>query len=164
MRLAQLASLFIYGLIAKWYVAPWLKTLGRADALITLLWVHVFRYVALFSFSAQRDGFPISDVAALEIVVGDATGAVIALAAITALRSRTSLGVTLTWLLVVETFFDLIVIVHRRNVEPQRIEAGGVLWLILALYVPSLMVSMILLVRQLYSRRGEPLAGAQAGG
>jgi hypothetical protein len=59
---AQLISLFIYAMIARWYVAPWLKSRGRADALIALLWVHVFRYVALQAFSAQRDGFPISDV------------------------------------------------------------------------------------------------------
>jgi len=39
------------------------------DALSALLWVHVFRYVALQVFSAQRDGFPISDSGALEIVI-----------------------------------------------------------------------------------------------
>src|SRR5262249_13223721 len=50
---AQLLSLFVYGLVARWYVAPWLGSLKRPNALIALLWVHVFRYVALMTFSAQ---------------------------------------------------------------------------------------------------------------
>src|SRR5262249_5038469 len=34
---AQLLSLFVYGVIARWYVVPWLKSQTRADALIALL-------------------------------------------------------------------------------------------------------------------------------
>jgi hypothetical protein len=52
---AQFISLVVYGLIARWYVTPWLSARKRGDALIALLWVHVFRYVALPKFSAQRD-------------------------------------------------------------------------------------------------------------
>ena len=40
---AQFVSLFIFAAVAVWYVTPWLKTRTRADALIALLWVHVFR-------------------------------------------------------------------------------------------------------------------------
>src|SRR2546426_11769289 len=76
---AQLLSLIVFGTMAIWYVAPWLKTRARADALIPLLWIHVFRYVALQAFSAQRDGFPISDGGLMEIVLGDVGGVAIAL-------------------------------------------------------------------------------------
>jgi hypothetical protein len=72
---AQLASLILYVAIAGWYVTPWLKSRSRADALTALLWVHVFRYVALQVFAAQQHGFPISNDAALEIVIGDVAGA-----------------------------------------------------------------------------------------
>ena len=68
---AQLLSLIVLATAARWYLVPWLKSRTRADALIALLWVHVFRYVALQVFSAQRDGFPISDSGAMEIVIGD---------------------------------------------------------------------------------------------
>jgi hypothetical protein len=37
-----------------------LKRLGRADARIALLWIDVFRCVALFTISAQHDGYPVS--------------------------------------------------------------------------------------------------------
>jgi hypothetical protein len=89
---AQLLSLFIFATMARWYVAPRLAKLGRADALVLLLWMHAFRYIALQAFSAQRDGFPISDSALMEIVLGDLGGAVIALAAIFALRHRMRIG------------------------------------------------------------------------
>ncbi|MBO0717520.1 MAG: hypothetical protein J2P55_09355, partial [Rhizobiales bacterium] len=103
---AQFISLFVYALIAKWYVAPWLSGLKRADAITALLWVHAFRYVALMAFSAQRDGFPISDDGLFEIVIGDVAGAAIALAAIFALRFRARFGIALAWLLAAETIFD----------------------------------------------------------
>ena len=56
----QLLSLIVFGAIARWYAVPWLKRRPRADSLIGLLWLHVFRYVALQVFSAQRDGFPMT--------------------------------------------------------------------------------------------------------
>jgi len=154
---AQLLSLFVYGLLARWYVAPWLGSLKRPDALIALLWVHVFRYVALMTFSAQRDGFPISDDGVLDIVIGDVAGAAIALAAIVALRSRRRLGVALAWLLAAETIFDTITNIRGGIREHLMGAAGGATWLILAFYVPLIVVSVVLLVWQLYARRGEAL-------
>jgi len=154
---AQLLSLFVYGLVARWYVAPWLGSLKRPNALIALLWVHVFRYVALMTFSAQRDGFPISDGGVLDIVIGDVAGAVIALAAIIALRSRPRLGVALAWLLAAETIFDTITNIRGGIREHLMGAASGATWLILAFYVPLIVVSVVLLVWQLYARRGEAL-------
>ena len=158
---AQLLSLLVYGLVARWYVAPWLNTLKRADALIALLWVHVFRYVALLTFSAQRDGFPISDSGVLEIVIGDVAGAAIALAAIIALRYRARLGIALAWLLAAETILDTITNIRGGIREGLMGAAGGVTWLILAFYVPLIIVSLVLLMWQLYSRRSEALSAVR---
>jgi len=44
---AQFLSLIVFASIARWYVAPWLTGRPRADALMALLWIHVFRYLAL---------------------------------------------------------------------------------------------------------------------
>jgi hypothetical protein len=103
---AQIISLAIYIAIARWYVAPWLSQRERADALIPLLWVNVFRYVALQIFAAQREGFPISMGGAMEIVIGDVGGAIIAFTAVVLLRKRSFAGVVLSWLLVAETVTD----------------------------------------------------------
>jgi len=159
---AQLASLFVYILIARWYVAPWLASLRRPDALTAPLWVHVFRYIALLTFSAQRDGFPISDGELLHIVIGDVAGAAIALAAIVALRRGSRLGVALAWVLAAETIFDTVTNIEGGIREHLMGAAGGTTWLILVFYVPLIVVSVGLLVWQLYARRGETL-GAAAG-
>ncbi len=155
---AELISLIVFGAIARWYVVPWLQSRERADALIALLWVHVFRYVALQVFSAQRGGFPISDSGAMDIVVGDLTGAVMAFIAIMLLRRHIRAGVALAWLLAVETVYDTVDNVRGGIHEHLMGAAGGVTWLVLVYFVPMVVVSFVLMVWQLYSRRGEALA------
>ncbi|HYS85466.1 MAG TPA: hypothetical protein VEN78_10760 [Bradyrhizobium sp.] len=154
---AQLISLIALIAIARWYVIPWLNSRPRADALIALLWVHVFRYVALQVFSAQHDGFPISDGGAMEIVVGDVAGAVIAFIAIALLRRRVRLAIPFVWLLAAETAYDTVTNIHAGVQEHLMGAASSVTWLILVFFVPMVVVSGVLMVWQLYSRRNEGL-------
>jgi hypothetical protein len=154
---AQFVSLFVFISIAIWYVAPWLNIRSRADALIALLWVHVFRYVALQVFSSQRDGFPISDGGAMEIVIGDVAGAVIAFVSIILLRNRTRLAVPLVWLLAAETIYDTISNIRGGVREHLMGAAGGITWMILVFFVPMVVVSLGLIIWQLISRRSEAL-------
>jgi hypothetical protein len=137
---------------------PWLSARQRADALIALLWVSVFRYVALQIFVAQRDGFPISSSNALEIVIGDVGGAIIAFAAIMLLRRRASAGLALSWLLVAETAVDTVLNIKGGIEEHLMGAASGVTWMILVFFVPAVVVSVGLLAWQLVSRRQEALA------
>src|SRR5262244_2354143 len=105
--LASTLSFIVFASIVVWYVAPWLRTQSRADALIALLWVQVFRYVALQIFSAQKFGFAVSDSARDQIAAGDVIGAILALSAIIALRYKARISIGLTWLFAAETAFDL---------------------------------------------------------
>jgi hypothetical protein len=155
---AQLLTLLVFIAVARWYVAPWLATRERAEALIALLWVHVFRYVALQIFAAQREGFPISIGGALEIVVGDVGGAIIAFAAIVLLRRRTFAGVIFCWLLVAETTIDTFLNIRGGVEEHLMGAATGVTWMILVFFVPAIIVSVGLLAWQLVTRRKEALA------
>jgi hypothetical protein len=154
---AQLISLIVLIAIARWYVIPWLNSRPRVDALIALLWVHVFRYVALQVFSAQHNGFPVSDGGAMEIVVGDVAGAVIAFIAIALLRRRVRLAIALVWLLAAETAYDTVTNIQGGVQEHLMGAASGVTWLILVFFVPMVVVSGALMVWQLYSRRNEEL-------
>ncbi len=154
---AQLASLVVYGLLAYWFGVPWLRQLGRAEALIVIATIHLFRYVALLTYSAQHDGYPISDVAALEAVVGDVAGSVIALAAVGSLRYRWSVGIVLSWVLAAATLLDFVVGIRRKALEPLWGLAAGTTWLLLNFYVTLIMVSLPVLVWQLLARRTEPL-------
>src|SRR5437867_3281158 len=157
---SQLLSLIVFGALAIWYAAPWLKNRRRADALTVLLWIHVFRYMALQAFSAQRDGFPISDGGLREIVVGDLVGMVIAFATIVLLRYRVRLAIPLAWLLVVTTVYDTFLNIRGGIHEHLMGAARGVTWMILGFYVPLMIVSLVLIIWQLYSRRGEALASS----
>jgi hypothetical protein len=158
--LAQASSIAVFATLAVWYVAPWLRRRARAAALVPLFWVHVFRYVALQTVSAQHSGFPISDGGRDEIIFGDVGGAILATLAIIALRQRTRWSIPLVWLLVVETAFDTVTNVMGGIREQLFGAASGVTWFILSFYVPAIIVSLGLLVWQLYTRRGEALASA----
>ena len=161
MQLVQLISIAIYSLIALWYVVPWLKKQDRIDALTALLWIHVFRYLVLYIFTARREGYTISDQAALELVVGDLAGATIGLAAIILLRWRARLGMAFSWLLVIETIGDLFAATYYRRIEPPRPDAIGPWWFVYAFFGPLILVGTVLLVWQMVARRKEPLTKNQ---
>jgi len=161
---AQFITLFVLVMVSRWYVIPWLNRHARADALIALLWVHVFRYVALQVFSAQQSGFPISDGGAMEIVVGDVAGAAIAFVTIALLRSRVRLAIPLAWLLVAETAYDTVSNIHGGIQEHLMGAASGVTWMILTFFVPMVVVSSVLMAWQLYARRGEELGDSRDRG
>jgi uncharacterized protein involved in response to NO len=155
--LSQLFSLIVFVTIARWYVMPWLRIQQRATALIALLWPHVFRYIALQAYSAQHAGFPISDSGVNAIVYGDVGGMILALITITALRHEARPAIALVWLLVAATAVDTVLNVSDGIREHLFGAATAVTWMVVAFYVPLLMVSLGLTVWQLYSRRGEPL-------
>src|SRR5438132_3606540 len=133
---AQLLSLIVFGAIARWHVAPWLNSHSRAEALIALLWVHVFRYVALQVFSAQHDGFPISDSGAMEIVVGDVGGAVIAFVTIALARHRVRVAIARAWLLAAETVYATVANIRAGIREHTAGAASGATGLTLDRSVP----------------------------
>jgi len=153
--LASTLSFIVFLLIVSWYVVPWLGELNRRDALIVLLWVHAFRYVALQIFSAQKFGFAVSDVARDQIAGGDVIGAILAVSAIIALRFGARASAGLAWLFVAETLFDLVNGTIAGIREHLFETASNVTWLILNFYVPVLWISVGLIVWQLLSRRNE---------
>jgi hypothetical protein len=161
MTAQALAQIFMLGIsvaIGIWYFVPWSLMRPRGDALIPLLWIHTFRFLALQVVAVQQAGYPISDLRRDELIYGDMLGALLALAAIVALRYRGRLAIPLVWLFVGETAVDFV-----RNISGGISEhlfgvATGTVWLTQALYIPVLFVSLGLIVWQLYARRGEPLA------
>jgi hypothetical protein len=156
--LASVLSFLIFAIMAALYVAPWLATRQRAEALTPLLWVHAFRYVALQIYSAQQFGFAVSDAARDQIAAGDVIASILAVISILALRYRVRMAPVLVWVLVAEATLDLVNATVAGVREQLFATASGVTWLILTFYVPALWVSLGLIVWQLYSRHQEPLA------
>ncbi|SEF12076.1 hypothetical protein SAMN05444161_8683 [Rhizobiales bacterium GAS191] len=153
--LALILSFVISGMIAMWYLAPWLGKRRRAEALTFLLWTQVFRYVALQIFSAQQFGFGISDAGRDQIALGDVAGTILALLAIIALRYGLGIATVLTWVVVAETGWDLANVTVIGVREQLFAKAFGSTWLIVTFYAPFLWVTLALTVWQLLSRRRE---------
>jgi hypothetical protein len=151
-------SLVVYSLIVIWYVAPWLKKLDKRQALTAPLWVHVFRYLCLYLPIAQRDGYPIADQTLNVVVIGDLTGAVLALAGIIFLRMRSRLGPIFAALVLIASITDFVVGTYVRSHHGPDPEATGVWWLVFVFFAPLVLVSLPLLGWQLYQRRGEALS------
>ena len=150
-------SLVVYSLIAIWYVVPWLKKLDKRQALTAPLWIHVFRYLALYLLVAQREGYAISEQVLNVVVVGDLSGAVLALTGIILLRMRSRLGPIFVALVLIASIIDIVVGSYFRSIHGQDPEATGVWWLVFVFFAPAVLVSMPLLGWQLYKRRAEAL-------
>lgn len=159
--LAMTISFIVFAIASVWYVAPWLKQRPLPEALTALVWVHVFRYVALQIYSAQRFGFAVSDGGRNEIAFGDVVGMLLAVATIVALRYRARVAHVLVWILVIESVLDLGNATILGQQENLFASANGVTWLILTFYVPMLWVSLALIVWQLFTRRAERAEGGR---
>jgi hypothetical protein len=156
--LAATLSFVLFAIMAVWYVAPWLQSRPRIEALIPLVWINAFRHVALQIFSAQHFGFVVSDGTRDQIVTGDLIGMILAAAAIIALHYRSRVAPLLVWGLVAETAVDLAYTTILGVREHLYATVSAVTFLIVAFYVPLLWMSVALMAWQLYSRRREPLA------
>jgi hypothetical protein len=144
-------SLVAYALIAWWYVAPRLAGLPREAALAPLLWVHAFRTVGgtILAPGSVDAGVPMEF--RVMIGYGDLATAVLALLALIALRARFSGAILLVWLCIVVGMLDTV----NAIIQSLRFSVFsyplGVNWVIVAIYVPALLVSSVLIFIQLLS-------------
>jgi hypothetical protein len=149
-------SLAAYALMAFWYLVPRLSRLPREAALVPLLWVHAFRVVGgtILAPGAVDAGVPM----AFRVMIGygDLATALLALLALIALRARFAGAIALVWLFITVGMLDTInAIIQsvRYNVFSFPL---GFNWVIVAIYVPALLVSSLLIFMQLLSPNRSP--------
>jgi hypothetical protein len=147
-------SLLAYALIAVWYVAPRLARLPREAAVVPLLWVHAFRIVGgtILAPGAVDPGVPTAFRAMVGL--GDLATAFLALLALVALRARLPGAVGLVWLCLGVGALDTLNAIVQSVGDNVFAYPLGVNWLIVAVYVPALLVSSALIVWQLLRRTG----------
>ena len=143
---AMSLSFVALGLLTVTEVKPRLERLPVERALVPLLWVHAARHIALQLFSAQSNGFEVSDNVRDQIVYGDLAGMLLAILAITALWQRWRTARLIVWTFVVATILDLANALRGGIVEGLLGKATDVSWLILNFYVPALWVTVGLVV------------------
>jgi len=145
-------GLVCYGLIAKWYLMPHLRTKPLEEALIPLLLFHSTRYVGLAFLIPGVTTVPLDPAFANPAAYGDLLAALLALLAIFALRRRVTGALALVWIFSIEGFLDLVNALYRGF----RLTLDGDLgatYFIPAVVVPALLVTHVLVFRLLLSPR-----------
>ena len=145
-------SLVAYSLIAAWYVAPRLSALPREVALVPLLWVHAFRTVGgtILAPGAVGPGVPMEF--RTMVGFGDLITALLALVALTPLRTRFPGAIAFVWLCVIVGMLDTVNAIVQSMRFSVFTYALGVNWVIVTIYVPALLVSSLLIFMQLLKR------------
>lgn len=140
-----LTSVVVFGLVAVWYVWPYLTTLSRSSALIPLLFVHVPRYVGMTLLVAGMIDPKIPRAFLSNTAYGDLLAAALALASIFALRGNWRIAIPLVWVANTWGFVDLLNAV--RGVLQVNLPSFnlGTIWYIYIFYGPLVVVSHLMI-------------------
>ncbi len=142
-------SLVVWGLIAKWVVAPWLKTKPANEALFWLTLPHAFRHIGMVFLVPGVVAGPLPASFAAPAAYGDLLSGVLALLALVALRTGWRGTIALVWLFNVVGTVDLLNALRHANVVPDL----GAAWYIPTFVVPVLLVTHFMIFARLLRRR-----------
>jgi hypothetical protein len=145
-------SFVVYGLVARWYVAPRLATLPLADALTPLLLLHATRSFGLVFLVPTVVGHALPAAFAVPAAYGDLLAALLALLAIWALRTGSAMALPFVWLFNVEGTLDLL----HAFAQGIRLQVElGAAYYIPTVVVPALYVTHFMIFVMLVRRGGE---------
>ncbi len=144
-------SLVVWGLIAKWLVAPWLAKMPQHQALFWLTLPHAFRHIGMVFLVPGVVAQPLPAAFAIPAAYGDLMTGVLALFALIALRTGWVGAVALVWLFNIVGTVDLLNALRHVDVAP----AFGAAWYIPTFLVPVLLVTHFMIFVQLL-RRARP--------
>ena len=141
-------SLVVWGLIAKWLLAPWLETKSPHDALFWLTLPHAFRHIGMVFLVPGVVARPLADGFAIPAAYGDLVTGVLALLALIALRAGWAGALPLVWLFNIVGTVDLLNALRHLNVAPDF----GATWYIPTFFVPLLLVTHFMIFARLLRR------------
>jgi hypothetical protein len=145
-------SLIVFILIARWYLAPRLANRVRNEAVLPLLWIHVFRYAPLTLLApGQADPRIPADVIGV-VAYGDLLAALFALLAIVAVKLRLQAATAMVWLFSAVSVADLVYSTARAVAAQMYTFYMGWSWYIVSFYVPMLIVSQVMIIYYLLTR------------
>ena len=141
-------SLVVWGLIAKWLLAPWLAKMPQHQALFWLTLPHAFRHIGMVFLVPGVVAQPLPADFALPAAYGDLVTGALALLALIALRTGWVGAVALVWLFNIVGTVDLLNALRHVNVAP----AFGAAWYIPTFLVPVLLVTHFMIFVRLLRR------------
>jgi len=145
-------SLLVFGLLAKWVLAPWLARQSQREALFWLTLPHAFRYIGMVFLVPGIVAQPLPDNFAIPAAYGDLSAAVLALLALVLLRAGSKGAIGAVWLFNVVGTLDLLNALRHVDVAPKF----GAAWYIPTLLVPLLLVTHFMIFARLLKPGANP--------
>jgi hypothetical protein len=144
-------SLILCSLLAKWFLAPWLKEKTQSQALFWLTLPHATRYVGMVFLvpGVVSPSLPGSFAAAA--AYGDLAAGLLALVVLIALRNRWAGTMALVWLFNIVGTVDLLNALRHTDVVPHL----GAAWYIPTFLVPVLLVTHFMIFARLLKKPTE---------
>lgn len=151
-------SMIITIAIALFYVVPYVKSKPLGTALVMLLWPNTIRFISLSTYSAVEFGSVKASLAEVnQIVIGDTLSAILAFIAILAIKFQKKWTIAFTWVAVIIGSADFLLALGQSLMSNLPGNVSGFSWVLFVFVIPPLIISEILLIQQLLSRKGEKL-------
>jgi hypothetical protein len=138
--LSMTIAVLTWVLILVWYVHPVLRTRPFGDAIRPMLLLHCFRYIGLMFLIPGVTSAPLDPRFAVPAAYGDLIAAILAFAALPALRLSRPAALAAVWTFNIWGLADLLNAVARGITYTPDGALGATFW-IPALFVPPLLVS-----------------------
>lgn len=138
-------SILVYGLLAKWVLAPWLARQSQRDALFWLTVPHAFRHIGMVFVVPGMTAQPLPAEFANPAAYGDLLTGVLALLALVLLRIESKGAVLVVWLFNLIGTIDLLNALRNLDVVPLL----GAAWYIPTFFVPLLLVTHFMIFMRL---------------
>ena len=143
--LQLLTSVVVFGIVAVWYVWPYLTKISLNSALIPLLFVHVPRYVGMTLLVTGMVDPKLPGEFLSAAAYGDLLEAALAFASIFALRGNWRVSVPLVWVANTWGFADLLNGIRgvlQLNVPSFNL---ATFWYVYTFYAPPVLVSHLMI-------------------
>jgi len=154
--LSILMSFIAFALVARYYIWPRLRTLGRTEALLPLVLPHTFRFVGLGFLVPGVISPSLPPAFAVPAAYGDLVAAILAVAASIALRRQAALATPLVWLFNLWGTADLLFAFYQglSGALPD-VSALGAAFFIPTAIVPPLLITHGMIFRLLLRRHAQ---------
>jgi hypothetical protein len=139
-------SLLVFGLLARWLLAPWLAQQSVPQAIFWLIIPHAFRHIGMvFLVPGMVASLPQNF--ALVAAYGDLAAGLLAILALIALRSGWKTALLFVWVFNLAGTIDLFNALSHMEV----ISSLGAAWYIPTMLVPLLLITHFMIFAQLIS-------------
>jgi hypothetical protein len=151
--LSILGSFIAFGLIARLYVWPRIQAAETYDALLLLVAPHMFRFAGLSFLEPGVVSPSLQASFATQVAYGDLGAALLAIAAVLALRSRANFALATTWAFNLWGSADLLSAYYHGATSGLEPGLLGAAYYIPTVIVPGLLVTHALIFALLVSNR-----------